>query len=178
MTIFLPQSRMVARKSRSVSVNGRSAEVMKRTRSDRGTNSVVSRSCSRMIAFVPGVSTMWMSRSSSTGAVTTLQTVWTGPAGHGVAVLQHLDLRGGRRHPFLQQHLSEESVDEGALARVELADDHQEEQLVELAHRRGQRGLVVVGRAELGQRVAQGREQLACVCKLSFGPGIENAQHA
>ena len=35
-----------------------------------------------------------------------------------------------------------------------------------------------LGGAELGQRVAQGREQLAGAAKLSFGAGIENAQHA
>ena len=44
--------------------------------------------------------------------------------------------------------------------------------------RGGQRGLVVLGGAELGQRVAQRGEQFACVAKLSFGAGIENAQHA
>jgi hypothetical protein len=70
-TTFLPQSRISWRKLRSVSVNGRSAEVMNRTKSDRGTNSEVSRSCSRITAFVPGVSTMWTSRSRSAGAVTT-----------------------------------------------------------------------------------------------------------
>ena len=69
-TIFFPQSRMRSRNARSDSVNGRSAEVTKSTRSDRGTNSGVSASCSRMIAFVPGVSTTWISRSRSTGAVT------------------------------------------------------------------------------------------------------------
>ena len=70
-----------------------------------------------------------------------------------------------------------ERVDERALSGVELADDHQQEELVELAHRRGQRGLVVAGGAEPGQRVAQGGEQLACLRQLSFGPGVENAQH-
>ena len=45
-------------------MNGRSAEVTNSTRSARGTNSAVSRSCSRMMALVPGVSTMWRSRSS------------------------------------------------------------------------------------------------------------------
>ena len=44
-------------------------------------------------------------------------------------------------------------------------------------YRRGQRGLIVGGGAEPGQRVAQGREQVACVYKLSFGSRVENAQH-
>ena len=70
MTIFLPQSRIASIKARSVSVNGRSADVTNSTKSARGTKSVVSRSCSRMIALVPGVSTMWMSSRRSTGAVT------------------------------------------------------------------------------------------------------------
>ena len=70
-TIFLPQSRMLCRKARSLSVNGRSAEVTKRTRSERGTNSRVSASCSRRTALVPGVSTMLISRSRPTGAAIT-----------------------------------------------------------------------------------------------------------
>ena len=68
-TIFLPQSRMLSRKSRSLSVNGRSAEVTKRTRSERGTKSRVMVSCSRWMALVPGVSTTLISLRSSTGAV-------------------------------------------------------------------------------------------------------------
>jgi hypothetical protein len=51
-------------------VKGRSAEVTNRMKSARGTNSVVRRSCSRMMAFVPGVSTMWRFSRKSTGAVT------------------------------------------------------------------------------------------------------------
>ena len=54
MTIFLPQPRTCSRNARSVSVNGRSADVTNSTRSERGTNSAVIASCSRMIALVPG----------------------------------------------------------------------------------------------------------------------------
>ncbi len=68
-TTFLPQARMASRKARSLSVNGRSEEVMKRTRSARGTNSRVSSSCSRSTALVPGVSTITRSRRISAGAV-------------------------------------------------------------------------------------------------------------
>ena len=39
MTIFLPQPRIVSMKARSVSVNGRSADVTNRTKSARGTKS-------------------------------------------------------------------------------------------------------------------------------------------
>ncbi len=61
---------------RSVSVNGRSAEVTKNTRSERGMNSAVIVSCSRMIALVPGVSTMRISRSRSMGALMTSRLAW------------------------------------------------------------------------------------------------------
>ncbi len=70
-TTFFPQPRICSRNARSVSVNGRSAEVTNSTRSERGTNSAVIASCSRMIALVPGVSTMWMSRRIGAGAVIT-----------------------------------------------------------------------------------------------------------
>ena len=69
-TTFFPHARIAAMNARSVSVNGRSADVTNSTKSARGTNSVVRRSCSRMIALVPGVSTMWMSLRKSTGTAT------------------------------------------------------------------------------------------------------------
>jgi hypothetical protein len=90
-TIFLPQSRMDSRKARSLSVNGRSAEVTNRTRSERGTNSRVSTSCSRRTAFVPGVSTMLMSRSISTGAVITSRARGVGFPEHGRSVLEQAE---------------------------------------------------------------------------------------
>ena len=102
MTIFLPQSRMPWRKARSLSVNGRSAEVTKRTMSERGTNSRVIASCSRWMALVPGVSTMLMSWSSSTGAVMTSSAVSSGVAGDRGAVLDDVDAGGGGGDPLLQ----------------------------------------------------------------------------
>ena len=66
-TIFLPHSRIAAMNSRSLSVKGRSAEVTKRTRSERGTKCWVSASCSRMMALVPGVSTTVISSRKSAG---------------------------------------------------------------------------------------------------------------
>ena len=50
-------------------MKGRSAEVTNSTRSERGTKSRVSSSCRRMIALVPGVSTMLSSRRTSAGWV-------------------------------------------------------------------------------------------------------------
>ena len=55
-----------------------------------------------------------------------------------------VDLRGRRCHPFGKHRLAEESVDERALAGVELADNHQQKKFVELAHRIGQ-GFQVLG---------------------------------
>src|SRR5918998_664085 len=66
-SIFLPQSRISSRYPRSLSVSGRSAEVTKRTRSLLGTKPRLSSSWWRMIAFVPGVSTMAISRRKALG---------------------------------------------------------------------------------------------------------------
>ena len=143
-TIFLPQSRMTARNWRSLSVNGRSAEVTNSTRSDRGTKSAVIASCSRITALVPGVSTMAISRRNSTGAVMTCR--WSDPfhARRAIAELQQVDLRRRRRDALDEDGGPEQRVDEGALAGVELADDDDEEQLVELLDRAAQ-GLEVGG---------------------------------
>ena len=70
-TTFLPHSRIRSMKARSLSLKGRSAEVTKSTRSARGTKSSVISWWRRITALVPGVSTMLMSRSHSTGYVTT-----------------------------------------------------------------------------------------------------------
>ncbi len=67
----MPHSRITPRNWRSLSVNGRSADVTKSTRSERGTKSAVIASCSRMTALVPGVSTIAIWRRNSTGAVMT-----------------------------------------------------------------------------------------------------------
>jgi hypothetical protein len=66
-TIFLPQSRISSRYSRSDSVKGLSEDVTKRTRSERGTKPRLSSSWCRMMALVPGVSTMATSRKKSFG---------------------------------------------------------------------------------------------------------------
>ena len=102
MTTFLPQPRICSRKARSVSVNGRSAEVTNSTRSERGTNSEVIASCSRMIALVPGVSTMWMSRRIGARRGDDVERVAFDLALRRLAVLQDVDLRRRRRHPFLR----------------------------------------------------------------------------
>jgi hypothetical protein len=132
-TTFLPQARISSRKARSLSVNGRSAEVTKRTRSALGTNSRVIASCSRRTALVPGVSTTWTSRSSSTGAVTNTMPRRVS-RGFRLAPAQDVDLGGRRRHPLFE-HVDEGALGrptsaliKGALAGVELAGDDEEEE--------------------------------------------------
>ncbi len=95
-----------------------------------------------------------------------LQAVLADLLGDRVAVLQHVNRRRRRRHAFLQDRLADERVDERALAGVELADDDQQEELVELADRRGQRRLVGGIRAETRQRVAQFSEELTAFRQL------------
>ena len=92
-----------------------------------------------MTALVPGVSTMLMS-----------------PSRTGVT-------RGGRRDPFFGDALAREGVDEGALARVELPDHDEQEQLVELLDGALERRHVLVAGAEADQAGAQVIEETPLV---------------
>ena len=65
-----------------------------------------------------------------------VQSLCVGALSDRRAVLEHLNLSGRRRDAFLQNRLAHQCVDERALAGVEFADDHDEEQLVELPDRR------------------------------------------
>ena len=58
-------------------------------------------------------------------------------------VLQHVDLRRRRRHPFLGHAGADQSVDECALAGIEFTDDDQEEEFVELLDGTVQRRLML-----------------------------------
>ena len=151
-TTFLPQSRICSRNARSVSVNGRSADVTNSTRSARGTYSAVICSCSRITALVPGVSTMLMS-----------------------SIAHRRDLRGRRRDPLLHPPLAGERVDERALAGVELADDDEQEQLVELFDGALERRHVVVAGAEADQAGAQFVEDAPLFAHHFLLSWIENA---
>jgi hypothetical protein len=86
-----------------------------------------------------------------------------------VAVLQDVDLRRGRGHTFLDDPTAQESIDEGALAGIELADDHQQEQLVELFDRTGQRRLMLRSRSELREVGRYDRERQANAAKTFPG---------
>jgi hypothetical protein len=74
----------------------------------------------------------------------------------GVAVAEQVDAGGRRRHSLLEHGAAEEGVDEGALAGVELADDDEQEELVELTDRLGERRAVV----GLGLDASEGNLQL------------------
>ena len=76
------------------------------------------------------------------------------------AVLDELDPRGGGGGPLLEHLLAEQGVDHRALARVELADHHQQEQLVELADGARERLLVLL-------RGPDAHEQHPQLCELS-----------
>ena len=74
-----------------------------------------------------------------------------------LAVLEHGDDGSRRRDAFLHQRLADERVDERALAGVELADDDQQEQLVELRDGLVERFLLVGAGVDPRQRGAQAR---------------------
>ena len=67
-TTFLPHSVIFFMNTRSLSEIGRSVDVTKSSRSQRGTMASVISACAAMMAFVPGVSTSVTSSSHSTGS--------------------------------------------------------------------------------------------------------------
>jgi hypothetical protein len=91
--------------------------------------------------------------------------------GDRVPVLQDVNLRSGRRDPFFEHLVSEESVDECALSGVELANHDQHEELVELADGRGEGRLVVRARVEARQRIAEPSQQVAATVQLALQIG-------
>ena len=111
-----------------------------------------------MIALVPGVSTMWMSRRIGDRGGDDVQCGLADLPIGGLAVLQHVDLRRRRRHALFDDPAADQRVDEGALAGVELADDHQQEQLVELLDRLLERGLMFGRGVEPRERDAEAGE--------------------
>ena len=81
-----------------------------------------------------------------------------------IDVSQDLHLGGRRRDALGQDALAEQRVDHGALARVELSDDHQQEEVLELLKRRLQRLLVLAfggGPHERGVQIVQGGADVA-----------------
>ncbi len=47
-------------------------------------------------------------------------------------MLEQVDASGGGRDSLLQNRLAQQRVDKGTLARIELTDDDQQEQLIKL----------------------------------------------
>ena len=76
-----------------------------------------------------------------------------------VAMLQHGDDGRRRRDAFLHQRLADEGIDERALARVELADDDKQEQLVELRNRLVERLLLFDSGVDPRERGTQPHQQ-------------------
>ena len=76
--------------------------------------------------------------------------------------------------PSLSSFLPQQGVDEGALARVELAHHHQQEQLIELLDGLRQGGVVVLGGAEAHQHGAQVVQQAALGVQQAFLFGVED----
>ena len=76
-----------------------------------------------------------------------------------IAMLEHSNDGRRRRDPFLHQRLPDERVDECALAGVELAHNHEQEQFVELRNGLVEGLLLIVGGVDACERGAQPREQ-------------------
>jgi hypothetical protein len=153
-TIFLPHSRICSRKPRSLSVNGRSALVTKRTRSARGMKSRVSSSCRRVHD---------RDLAEQLGRIGALQQerleMLLGDLG---AVAEEVDPVGGGCDPFREHAFPQQGVDEARLAGVELAGHDEEKQSGELIARLAE-APEVVGidvAAKAGERRREALEQL------------------
>ena len=130
-----------------------------------------------MMALVPGVSTICMSRSISTGAVRAYKCCSSGKRSIAVPVPQDLHRDGRRRHPFLEDRRAEQGVDERALAGVELADDDQQEQFVELTDRLRERGLSFLGGARTRQHHLEIAQDATLVSQQPFLLVGQNSSH-
>lgn len=82
-----------------------------------------------------------------------------------IAVAQQLNLAGGGQHAFGQQAFAQHGVEKGGLAGVELADDHEQEKLIQLVERLLEQSQIFFGRVEADQQQAQVFEQAALVAQ-------------
>jgi hypothetical protein len=137
----------------------------------------VSASWPRTTAFVPGVHDAHLAEDPD-GQGDLLVAAPRRRSRALLSVLQELDPGGGRGDPFLEDLLPEESVDHGALAGVELAHHHQQEELVELGDRAPERLLLVLGERSFGpdpprlQARSCGQDRLGRIVDLSVGQPI------
>src|SRR5215208_2587944 len=171
--IFFPQSRMSSRYPRSLSVSGRSAEVTNSTRSLLGTKPRESSSWWRMIAFVPGVSTMEISRKNSLGRpcsnTPSFRARSTGSSAWRSTVMR--SVVGG--YAPCGNIGPEQGVHERGLARVELANDHEQEHLLEIGERPPDEFRVLLWRAEILQEGNQTLQQPALPLYQRLAPLVE-----
>ncbi len=118
---------------------------------------------------------MWMSRSRSIGAVTTLTPEGVRSSRELVAMAQEVDSRRRWSDPFVQQLLADQRVDECAFPRVELPDDDQQEDIVQLRDRGGDGSRVCLsGRGE-GERFTQIAHHGARLGQLAVGNSAEHS---
>ena len=73
----------------------------------------------------------------------------------GLAKFQDIHLGGSRGDAFFEQPLAQNGVDKGALPGIELADHHQQKQLIQLLNGATERGLVFFRRAQFSQNDLQ-----------------------
>ena len=152
-TTFLPQLRMRSRNARSVSVNGRSADVTNSTRSARGTYAARD----RLVLADDGVRARRVDD----------QNVFVA---HG----RHRGRR--RRRPFLHQPAARQRVDEGALPRVEFADDDQQKQFIQLLDRpTAAVRQALVAHAEADERARRSLRMSPLVAEDSCSAGVRIA---
>ena len=82
--------------------------------------------------------------------------------------------RRGRGDALLEDPLPEQGIDEGALAGIELAHDHEQEQLVELRDRAGEGLLILGGQVKARQLHLQGPEQAPFLREERLLAGVED----
>jgi hypothetical protein len=94
------------------------------------------------------------------------------------AVPEQMDLGSGGCHPLDKGAAAQQGVDECRLTGVELAHDHEQEQLVQLHHGAFQGGQIFLPGFEACQRLKEPRQQVAFGQKeLFLFIGQEASQH-
>jgi hypothetical protein len=95
-----------------------------------------------------------------------------------VTVPKELDVCGGGRDPLFQKFLPEERVDHGTLARIELAHNDNQEELVKLLDGVTQRLLIFWIRPKLDQGNPQVAKQLALLLEQILLSLVQDAHPA
>ena len=90
---------------------------------------------------------------------------------------QQVDLSRGGRDAFFEHLMPEQRIDERAFSGIELADDHEQEELVELTHRRVEGRLIRRSGAEIRQRLPDGGQQVSRLRELIGERRLKNAKH-